>query len=422
MMRHYDRRTALKTIATAPLAWQVGQQSLAGANPATPLPVAAVVTEYHENSHADVIVGKILEGFRQDGGPGPALKLAALYVDQFTKRDLSRDLARKHGFPIVPTIAEAITLGTNQVQVAGVLSIGEHGTYPYTSDTRQHQYPRRRFFDEITATFRKHNKIVPVFNDKHLAYNWADAKHMYDTAANMKIPFMAGSSLPVAWRLPAMELPVGTEIEEALGIGYGGLEAYGFHALETLQSVTERRRGGETGVRAIQVIRKGEIAKSRQAGRWSETLLQAALDATGAKVEPGKLSTALEKSATLYLVDYRDGLKGTVAMVNGIGSQFGIALKLRGIEKPFVNWFWLEDRKPYGHFAELVKAIETMIHTGKAVYPVERTLLTTGILDRVMHSAFQDGKRLATPELAIQYQPTNWRFANRGGINPPPLP
>jgi hypothetical protein len=367
-------------------------------------------------------VGKILEGFRQDGGPGPALKLAALYVDQFTKRDLSRDLARKHGFPIVPTIAEAITLGTNQVQVAGVISIAEHGTYPFTSDTRQHQYPRRRFFDEITATFRKHNKIVPVFNDKHLAYNWADAKHMYDTAASMKIPFMAGSSLPVAWRLPAMELPVGTEIEEALSIGYGGLESYGFHALETLQSVTERRRGGETGVRAVQVIRKGEIAKSLQAGRWSETLLRAALAATEAKVEPGKLSTALEKSAALCLVDYRDGLKGTVAMVNGIGSQFGIALKLRGVDKPFVNWFWLEDRKPYGHFAELVKAIETMIHTGKTVYPVERTLLTTGILDRVMHSAFQDGKRLATPELAIQYQPTNWRFANRGGINPPPLP
>ena len=25
-------------------------------------------------------------------------------------------------------------------------------------------------------------KIAPVFNDKHLSYNWRDAKHMYDTA------------------------------------------------------------------------------------------------------------------------------------------------------------------------------------------------------------------------------------------------
>src|SRR3954471_13398896 len=122
------------------------------------LPVAAVVTEYRRNSHADVIVGKILEGFDQDGGPGPALRLAALYTDQVPKADLSRDLAKKHGFRIAGSIEEAITLGGKELAVAGVLSIGEHGDYPSTKDTKQHQYPRRRFFDEIVSAFRKYRR------------------------------------------------------------------------------------------------------------------------------------------------------------------------------------------------------------------------------------------------------------------------
>ena len=42
-------------------------------------------------------------------------------------------------------------------------------------------------------------------------------------------------------------------------------------------------------------------------------------------------------------------------MVNGITSQFGTAIKVRGRAKPFVNWFWLQDGKPYGHFIHLVR-------------------------------------------------------------------
>ena len=420
MKSRVNRRTALSTFAASPWFLAASCQRTSWAKPVNQLPVAAIITEYRDNSHADVIVGKILEGFKQDGGPGPALKLAALYVDQFPKNDMSRDLSRKHGFPIAATIREAITLGSDQVQVAGVLSIGEHGNYPFTKNTRQHMYPRRRFFDGIAATFRECGKVVPLFNDKHLAYNWADAKHMYDTAVKMKIPFMAGSSLPVTWRLPPEVLPPGSVIEEALGIGYGGLESYGFHALETFQCLTERRPGGETGVVAVQAVRGDQIWQSQQSGRWSRDLLQAALSAAQIKATDQQLKSRFVKDAAFYLIDYRDGLKGTVAMVNGLGAQFGIALKLRGQARPFVNWFKLQDEKPFGHFAYLVQAIERMVRTGKAVYPVERTLLTSGILDRVMHSLQQDGKRLETPELAIRYQPTDWGFANRDGQNPAP--
>ncbi len=378
------------------------------------LPVAAVVTVYTNNSHADVIVGKILEGFQQDGGPGPNLRLATLYADQVPAGDMSRRLAEQHGFQIAQTIDAALTGGGDQLEVAGVLSIGEHGNYPYTPDTRQHMYPRRRFFDEIVASFRRAGQVAPLFNDKHLSYAFVDARHMFDTARQLEIPFLAGSSLPVTWRVPPLELPLGSEIEASLGIGYGGLESYGFHALETHQCMVERRRGGETGVAAVQAVRGDAIWRAESKGRWSRELFDALLKVIP-DVPAGDPRQRLGENAAFYLIEYRDGLKATVAMANGVARHFGFAVKLRGRRQPLATWFKLQDGKPYGHFAYLLRAIEHTVHTRTAAYPVERTLLTTGILDRAMHSLAADGQRWETPELAISYQPRDWPFAREEG-------
>src|SRR5437763_17193125 len=155
-------------------------------------PVAGIVTEYRRWAHADVILNKILEGYNLDGGAGPNLRLASLYVDQFPEKDMSRDLAKKHNFKIYDTVEAALTLGGKNLAVEGVLCIGEHGKYP-TNARGQIQYPRRRFFEAVTDTFAKTKKSVPVFNDKHLAYSWDDAKWMYDRSRELFVPFLAGS-------------------------------------------------------------------------------------------------------------------------------------------------------------------------------------------------------------------------------------
>jgi hypothetical protein len=374
-------------------------------------PVAAIVTEYTPNSHADVLVGKILEGFQQQGGPGPDLKLAALYTDQVPQRDMSRALSRKYGFPITNTIEEAITLGTKQVQVAGVLIVGEHGDYPYTPNTKQHMYPRKQFFDAITATFQKFGKSVPVYNDKHLGYRWQDAKAMVDTSRRMDFPLMAGSSLPVAWRHPTLTLPENCEIESVLTIGRGNFEAHGFHALEAQQCLIEHRQGS-TGVTAVETAQGKQIWEAEQAGKWNREMLKAAL-AVIPNVAKGKWEEILKDDSAFYFLEHQDGLKSTVAMVNRLGRHYAVAVKLKGEDQPRATWIKLELDPPFGHFAYLLKAIEHMIHTGQPAYPVERTLLTTGILDTVMHSLAAGGKRIETPQLAIDYEAVRWPYANQ---------
>jgi hypothetical protein len=407
-MTRISRRACLQTMA----AWPMARIASAGFAEPEKLPVAAVVTVYHRNSHADVIIGKILEGFRQDGGEGPNLKLVSMFTDQVGTNDLGRGLAEKHGFRTASSIDEAITLGTDKVQVAGVLSIGEHGNYPYSADANQKMFPRRRFLDGIADTFRRCGQVVPVFSDKHLAWNWTDARHMHETARELKFPFMAGSSLPVTWRRPAVSLPVGCEIEEAVAVGYGGLESYGFHALEMLQCMVERRRGGESGIASVQAMQGDALVESINTGRCSRELLDAALAKQPSNV-PDNWIERLGKQAAIYAIDYRDGLKASVAMLSGVARQFLFAAKLKDRAEPIAVWFELEEDKPYGHFAYLVRAIEHMIHTGEPAYPVERTLLTSGVLDCAMHSIAWQGARIATPHLAVEYQPTDWTFANR---------
>jgi hypothetical protein len=374
-----------------------------------PKKVAAVVTEYRKWSHADVILGNLLEGYAPDRKTRPDLQLVSLYTDQVPKSDLSRGLAKKHGFKICETIAEALTLGGDKLAVDGVLSIGEHGDYP-TNDKGQHLYPRRRFFQEITAVFEKTGHSVPVFNDKHLAATWDDARWMYDRARKLMVPFLAGSSVPTAWRQPNLVLNKGCELQGAVEIGYGGLEAYGFHALEGLQCMVERRKGGETGVKAVTCHGEKKLWDVLDRYEWVKPVVDAAIKLGNFRDD---LRAATGTGSALFEVEYRDGLRAFVTMCGswfkpGDSGAFIFAGQLKGEAKPAACEFHLQQGEPFSHFAELTRAIDSLIRTNHAPYPVERTLLTTGILDAAMTSHFKKGERIETPHLEIKYQPTEW--------------
>ena len=404
-----SRRDCLKIAATpliGGLASMMADHTLSAASPQEPKSIAAVVTIYRHGSHSDVILGKILEGWLHDRGPGPALKLASLYVDQFPRDDVARSICAKYGVPIYDSIEQTLTLGGNAIAVDGVISIGEHGDYPF-NEIGQHLYPRKRFFAAISDAMEKHGRVVPVFNDKHLGPTWADAKWMYDRAVQMKIPFMAGSSMPVGYRIGKIDLPLGTEIESAVGIGYSGLDIYGSHALEFFQYYVERRQGAEQGVRSVQCLSGPEIWKVVDSGRVSREAFEAALAIVP---KTGQVDPRNDANAKLFLFDYVDGFVGAVFMLGCVNGT-GIGLKVKGTEKPLATAFDERTEPRYPHFAFLVRAIEQMMHSGKATYPVERTLLTSGILDAALHSLAQNGKSIATPHLAIAYQPVAYPHA-----------
>ncbi|MEX2559160.1 MAG: hypothetical protein WD403_04555, partial [Pirellulales bacterium] len=266
-----SRRGFLEATAAISCAALAPGRSLLAADGARPR-VAAIVTEFTHRSHAHVILENFLEPYYFNGKlTDPGMDVVSMYVDQFPERDMAREVAKQYKISIYPTIGEAVKCGGRELAVDGVLSIGEHGDYPLT-ERGQMMYPRKRFFDEIVAVFRASGRSVPLFNDKHLSYRWDWAAEMMDVVDRLKIPFMAGSSVPLAERRPPLELPAGCQIEEAVSIHGGSLEGYDFHGLEVLQSLVEARRGGETGVSQIQMLEGDAVWAAADEGRWTYAL------------------------------------------------------------------------------------------------------------------------------------------------------
>jgi hypothetical protein len=374
-------------------------------------PIGLVCTVYRPLSHAYHIGGRFILGYTKYGKfHVPNHAITSMYVDQVPENDLSKSIARQFDIRIARSVPEALTDENGQLAVDGVLLIGEHGNYP-SNDRRQILYPRYEMMEQIVSVFRKTGRSVPVFNDKHLSYSFPKAKRMVEWARELTFPLMAGSSLPVTWRRPELELPLQSPIEDALVAAYGPIEVYGFHALETLQVMAERRAGGETGVRAVTCLTGTDVWRAGDQGHWSWDLLEAALGRSET-VNPGDIRQNVgsmrvgnhpESPAIAFLIEYLDGTKGTILLLNGHLRDFCFAARIKGESKPASCMFYLPEPPGAKFFDCLVGNIEKLLDNKRSPYPVERTLLTSGILDAALESHHRRGQRVDTPDLAIQY-------------------
>ena len=384
--------------------------------------IAAIVTTWFPGSHADLIASKFATGFPTDDGlQEPQVDLVSLYMDQVHPDDIGLDLARRYGIEVHPSIRSALTLTPpsvghwptasrwqdGELAVDGVLIIAEHGDYPIDDRERRH-YPRRHFFEQVCAVLSGSGppRRVPVFTDKHLSYSWDDAHWMYNRAQELGAPMMAGSSLPVSARTPMLEHDLSTSIEEALSIGYhhsypGGLESYGFHTLELLQCFVERRAGFETGITAVQYLEGDAVWQAAEDGLWSRDLADAAESCIDSK-SPGSMERG-SPNPKVFLIDYRDGLRAATLMLPEYLGGFGYAARVGGeIEATGLNRV-ADSQQPFSY---LGLNVQQMFMTGRPQYPVERTLLVTGILDSLIESRHRGHVRIETPHLAVKYEPS----------------
>ena len=393
-----SRRTFLRTavVATAAAAIQ-------------PKRIAIVATAYHPLAPAQQMGDRFLVGYPYGGAwHMPDAKVVSLYVDRKPEGELSGDRAREFGLDVYPTIAEALRRGGKELAVEAVLVFDEAGN--------------GEFFEQCVKVFEQDGRAVSVYHDQQLSHRFEKAKAMVDASRRLRFPLLAGSSLPVTWRLPATELPMGCKIEEALMVGVG--DARDFHALEAMQCMVERRRGGEVGVKAVQLLEGDAVWKAGEEGRYSKQLLTSALSRSdtplGLTVVDGRTQDlvasgqlrALAKQPAAYFVEYRDGLKAAMLMLDGAIKDFNFAARLSGVRQIQSTQFLLTPEPNATHSACLMQKVERMIAGGAAPYPVERTLLASGVLESCLASKLQKQIRLETPHLKVAYQaPRESQFA-----------
>jgi len=381
-------------------------------------PVAGITTVYRYNSHGDLLLSRMTQTETLDGqGRVPTLRMASLYTDQTAKTDIGRRIATDLAIPVFKSVPESLTLGQNRIAVEGAVVVAEHGEYPQ-SPTGAIAYPKRKIFEQIFATVDKHaHRGLPVYCDKHLADTWTDAKWIYDEAKKRGMPLMAGSSVPSAWRSPPIDMPRGVKLKEIHILSYHKIDMYGFHALEALQALIERRAGGETGVAAVQTISGDDVWAAADRGVYDRKLLDAALAAMRDRpLPPGKRVEDLAKKPLLCVIDYRDGLRACLFTLNGAVEEWATAWK-DADDRVTSLTFVQQQERPYSHFAILFNGIEQFMHTGTPPWPVERTLLTSGLVDECLRSLAEGGTRRETPHLDIAYK-SEWNWLQP--ITPPP--
>ena len=376
--------------------------------------VAFIANTYRNSSHADVIGTKLFVGIPTDDGMvKPQVKIVSMWIDQIGANDTGVRIGKMNGAALYPTIAEALCLGGDKLAVDAVVFIGEHGDYKYNR-LGEKLYPRMNYLEQIFRVFDASNRSVPVYTDKALSYSWLDSKWIYDRAEELGVPMMAGSSLPYCWRDPPLEHPIGTKITEAVGIGYATLDAYGFHVAEILQCMVERRAGGETGVASVEGLQGKNVWDAIDSGKISLKLVNAACDKIKGKAS-GSMRDLVKKPSGV-VVRYNDGTKGSILMLDEyVKTGWAYAANANG--KTVATEFVLDDSMSYSHFSYLTLNIQKFIVTGKPTAPIERNLLTSGMIDMGIRS-LKEGKVKKTPFLNIRYNAKGYKPIRPTSLRP----
>lgn len=374
-------------------------------------------------SHADWIITKLMDGYWWQGAHTPSqVDVVSVYIHQFDTSELGQKICKSKGIPIFKTVDEAVTLGGKELAVDGVVIVGEHGNYP--TDLKGHWLlPRWWIYQQVIRVFEQSNRSVPVFNDKHLSYNWDDAKWMFDKSRELGFPLTGGSSIPYYFRKPEIELAIDTPIKNSIVVGGASDEGAIFHCIDVLQAFVDRRKGGETGVKSVQSIRGPETSKWVERNPWAGKLL----DSIAKSFDLKKGIFQENPQANVCIVEYNDGTKAAVISGSDVGWTY--AGEIEGQKEPTIISMlgWPGPYSQYHASNGQPHWIIEMMVTWKEPYNAERLLLSTGIVNQYMESNWENGhyspvgRRIETPFMNMTYRSTHGPMFEKGE-RPPNVP
>jgi hypothetical protein len=371
------------------------------------------------HSHAQHFLDRHAMGYTWGGKwQMPRFDVASVFIDQYPEADLGKQRLEKYGLKSYPTIAESLTLGGSKLAVDGVVIIAEHGDYP-TNEKGQRRYPRYDWFKQVVKVFEDSGRSVPVFNDKHLSTQWDECVEMVSDAKRLGFGFLAGSSLPVTWRLPSIDMPWGVPLRESVCVCYGGVDSYDFHGLETAQCMSERRQGGEVGIQSVLALRGEklwtELAKPQR--QTTQQLMVAALTRShnlpvdgGYPIAPVTIDWARKALPDTigYFIEHLDGFRTTMFLAAIRDFNYAGMRKDTGeiVSCQMYLPMPTQSATTADFFNPLARHIETLVLTGNSPYPIERTLLTSGMVIGGVESLHRGEQLYETPEMKVRYTGT----------------
>jgi hypothetical protein len=388
-------------------------------------PRIAVLASYWgaTRSHADWIVNKLIDGYWWQGAYTPSrVDVASIYIHQHDTSLLGQKVANAKGIPIFKSVGEAVTLGGKELDVDGVVIVAEHGDYP--KDLQGHWLlPRWWIYNQVIRVFEQSKRSVPVFNDKHLSYNWNEAKWMFDKSRELNFPLTGGSSIPVYYRKPEIELDIDTPIKNSIVMGGTGDEGAIFHAIDVLQAFVERRKGGETGIKSVQSIRGPETWKWVENNPWAGKLVDSV--AKSFDFQPGHFQKVPQTNTCV--IEYNDGTKAAVIGGRDVGWTYAGEIEGQQEARVISMLGWAGPFDQYHASNAQPHWITEMMVTKKEPFQAERLLLSTGITNHYMQSNWENGqysavgRRIETPFMNMTYHSTRGPQYNKGE-RPPARP
>lgn len=374
-------------------------------------PIAVLGTVYRPLSCMYHLAGRFLHGWPEDSHLHiPSQYVSTLWVEQAPENDVSRTLAREFHFRKTRTIHEAL-IDDHRLAVRGVMIIAEHGNYP-RNDMGQVLYPKFDIFAQVVAAFHEVGQVCPVYVARHLSHDFDKAKQMVAWSQQMSFSLLAGSPVPFAQRSGDLEITPDADVEEVLVAAFGPVEVGGFDALEALQSIIEQRNGGETGVSAVTCLTGKEVWRAGDTEQWRWDLLDAALaQSTSANLGDVRVNTGSMAVSGMpatppiaFLIEYVDGSRGTVLLLNGHTQDVTAAVGFKNTDQIKSGRYELLPLPGLRHYDRLAASLEQFFASGQAPSPVERNLLTTSVLTAAMQSHAYRGTRIETPQCNVNYR------------------